>query len=589
MRIHLFLATAAIALLLGLLAMPSTPVRAQPVPVPVPVAPADPVESGSKTIRLPLGPGEVSLDPHRCPSGTSLRLIGDLYEGLTQWLPGETPTLAPCLAKDWPTVSADGLTYTFKLRTEARFHNSICFEGSKGRALKSSDVVASFKRMAATSSEETNWFWLIKGLIAGLDEYAEKAAASGGFAGSDDTEIEGLSAPDDETFVMKLTRPFGPIMAVLAHPACSIIAAEAMNYYSSELERRAVGTAPFRLNAVLAGRLYVLKRIEDYWGEKPDFERVTYGEPGSIEDFMSGEWAHFDLNQTLYRRYVRDGKLVGQLAKCKAEFNAFDDLGTYFTAFNMSDPIFGALDADGRGLRKAIAFCIDRTRMVEGWFGSTSFGRPANELFPPGCEFYELGKSDDWGSYDLKQAKAALDATKYKGGLDPATGAALTVTLYGNAGAGNERMRDVIKAGLGQLGINLEAKLLAPDLLTAAMDSGEGQMYLSGWFLDYPDAQNILQLYDSRNIGTGEENRNVARYESKEFDEGYAELLKLALKPENLARRREITGKLAARLLEDRPIVPLMVQRHASVRSNTVTWPKVPQSSFDETRFIKSK
>jgi peptide/nickel transport system substrate-binding protein len=557
-------------------------VSAQPKPVPVPAQPAQPTV---KTLRLPLQTLSISLDPHLTQGSYSLGIIADVYEGLTQWSPGEPSALAPCLAKDWPKISADGLTYTFTLRTEAKFHNSACFENNKGRNLKASDVVASFKRLAACSAEEVNWFWLLKGWIVGLDEYADECQVNGGFAGADETEVEGLSAPDDATFVLKLKRPCASMLAILAHPCMSIVAAEGLNHFSSQLSSREVGTAPYRLQAVSEGEVYMLKRFEEYWGEKPYFERVTYGRSAGVPSLLSGDWASYKFTSSEYSRFVRDGKLSDSLKRANLELDDGDEEGINFVTFNMEDPIFGARDADGRGLRNAISLAINREQIITTLRGFLA--RPAGELLPPGCEFAEVTKSDDWAKFDLKQAKQALDATKYKGGIDPATGSALKLSVI--CDTSGESLCKVIKAGLSDLGIEVEQSLLDTAEFYAALDGGDGQLFFYGWNLDYPIGQNVFQLFDSRNIGSGADNRNVTRYNVKEFDESYAALQKLAMTPENQGKRKEITKKLSDLLLEDHAVLPLYIRRSPTLRSSLLEWPKVAQSAFDEARFIKAK
>lgn len=561
--------------------------HAQPAPIPIqPAQPVQPSESPA-TLRLQLPPG-VNLDPHLTPGSNSLGLIGNVYEGLTQWKPGAPAELAPCLAKDWPKISADGLTYTFALRTEAKFHNGACFEENKGRNLKASDVVASFKRLAACSGASYNWFWLVKGWIAGLDEYADDCQVNGGFAGGDDKEVEGLKAPDDATFVLKLKRPCASLLAMLAHPAMSIVAEEALNNYGELLAMREAGTGPYRLHALAQGRIYMFKRVEDYWGEKPGFERITYANPKSILNVISGEWARIEMGVNDYTRYVREGKLIDSLQKAGLELVESEDESINFLCFNMEDPVFGARDADGRGLRKAISLVTNRDQVVANTFRSPAFARVAAEFLPPGCEFSEVTRNAQWGECDPKKAKDALDATKYKGGIDPATKSALKLKFV--CDSTSEGMGEVLATALKALGIELEMDVKEDTAsLYAALDSGDGQLFAYGWNLDYPIGQNVFQLFDSRNIGSGADNRNVARYNVKEFDEGYAALQKLAMTPDNAAKRKELTKKLSDMLLEDMAVLPLYIRRTPYARNTKIDWPKLPQSAFDEARFIKAK
>ena len=573
-----------IPLLALLFSLSMAEANGQPAPAPVPVPPA---ANGAKTLRLPLASARISLDPHLTPGSDSLPLIADIYEGLTQWTPGEPPALAPCIAKDWPKISDDGLTYTFTLRSDVKFHNASCFEEGKGRNLKASDVVASFKRLAACSAEPVNWYWLVKGWIAGLDEYADACQTNGGFAGRDETEVDGLSAPDDATFVLKLKRPCAAMLAILAHPSLSIVAEEALNNFSSMLATREAGTGPYRLNAVTARKLYVLKRVDDYWGEKPHFERVTYANPRSFQSLLQGEWSRLELGSSDYANYVGDEKRAERLKKANLELVEPDDEGISFLAFNMQDTLWGARDADGRGLRKAISLAISREEIIDATFRSRVFARPAGQLLPPGCEFAEVSNSAEWSECDLKKAKDALDATKFKGGKDPATGNPLKLKFV--CGSGDDGVIESVAKGLQSLGIELEAEQLDVNDLYAAMDSGQGQLFAYGWNLDFPIAQNFLQLFDSRNIGSTADNRNCARYSVKEFDEAYAALQKLAMRPENATKRKELTKKLCDLILEDRAVMPLYVRKSPTLRNTQLDWPKIAQSAFDSARFIKAR
>ena len=571
-------------LLVLLLAYLWVPAKGQPAPVPVPAPPA---ASASKTLRLPLASSNVSLDPHMTPGSDSLGMIADVYEGLTQWVPGEPSALAPCLAKDWPKISENGLSYTFTIRTDVKFHNASCFEEGKGRTLKASDIVASFKRLAACSAEPVNWFWLVKGWIAGLDEYADACQTNGGFAGHDDTEVEGLSAPNDATFVLKLKRPCAAMLAILAHPALSVVAEEGLNNFGSMLATREAGTGPYRLQAVTARRLYVMKRVEEYWGDKPYFERVTYAPQRTTQSVFVGEWARVELGGSDYEKYTSEGKIAESLKKANLELVEPDDEGINFLAFNMEDPVFGARDADGRGLRKAISLAISREEIIEATFQSKAFARPAGQLLPPGCEFAEVSSNAEWSECDLNKAKEALDATKFKGGKDPATGNPLKLKFV--CGSDDSGVVECITKGLQSLGMEIEAEQLGVQELYAAMDSGQGQLFAYGWNLDFPIAQNFLQLFDSRNIGSSADNRNCARYNVKEFDEAYAALQQLAMRPENAAKRKDLTKKLCDLVREDRAVMPLYVRKSPMLRNTKLDWPKLAQSAFDEARYIKAK
>ena len=187
----------------------------------------------------------------------------------------------------------------------------------------------------------------------------------------------------------------------------------------------------------------------------------------------------------------------------------------------------------------------------------------------------------------MQHAKEALDATKFKGGKDVDTGNPLKLKFV--CGTSDEGVVECIDRGLQSLGLELESEQMEVKELYAAMDGGQGQLFAYGWNLDFPIAQNFLQLFDSRNVGSTADNRNCARYNVKEFDEAYAALQQLAMRPENAAKRKELTKKLCDLIREDRAVMPLYVRKSPMLRNTLLDWPKLSQSAFDEARYIKAK
>ena len=123
--------------------------------------------------------------------------------------------MVPLPAKDFPTISEDGLTVTIKVNTDAKFHSNICFGEARSRNLKASG--------RSPQPEAPGGLWRQRHVLAGgrahqgLDEYATKARYDLIYT-STDTVVEGLKAPDDETVVITLTRPYAPLVTMLAHP-----------------------------------------------------------------------------------------------------------------------------------------------------------------------------------------------------------------------------------------------------------------------------------------------------------------------------------------------------------------------------------
>ncbi|MCB9893802.1 MAG: hypothetical protein H6839_05115 [Planctomycetes bacterium] len=562
---------------------------AQVAPAPAPVPAPEAADADALRIAYPSNESP-SLDPHAIRDPLSFRIVATVYETLYMYAPGSEARIVPCLAKDFPQTSEDGLTVTIKLDTSAKFHPSACFGDARTRALKASDVVHSFKRLAVYG--DNGMYWMAHGLIKGLDDYATKARYNMQYETSD-TEVEGLKASDDQTLVITLTRPYAPLVSLLAHPSFSVLPREAIDTYAGELRTRAVGTGPYRLNAVADEQLYVFKRWADFRGEKPAFERVTFTVRSFWNEFMqgykSGELHEMPLWPAYYDRVAKDGKPAGELADTETEIITQDEHGYYFLSFNMDDPVWGAMDEDGRALRRAVSLCMDRDDLLvnAGW--DTRWASAQAGVFPTGMEFQDTGSELEFGAFDTKLAKKLLDGSKYKGGLDPATGKSLKLSFLTSDVSFYDQIVNGLRDGLKTLGIKLDAKYVDGSEYRDIVNKSEEQLFTAGWFLDYPDPENFLQLFWSENAANSQEFNNTARYRSDEFDKLFLEYERLTPNDQNQPRRRELTAAMAREIAKDQPIIPLVRRREAYLRTSSVTWPSMPRQTYNDIRFVKEK
>ena len=138
-----------------------------------------------------------SLDQHKARSTQAAEVLRDLSEGLVGYTP--TGELVPAAAERWD-ISADGLTYTFHLREQARWSN--------GDKLKAGDFVFGLRRLVAPA---TGAFY--------ADMLAAVSNAPAIVAGELPVESLGIEAPDEQTLVLRLTRPTPYLLSLLTHPS----------------------------------------------------------------------------------------------------------------------------------------------------------------------------------------------------------------------------------------------------------------------------------------------------------------------------------------------------------------------------------
>jgi len=154
-----------------------------PASVPASLAAATPVNGGNLVVALE---GDmVYADPSLVSDGNSLYVMTQVVEGLVGLQPGTISTVIPVLAASLPTVSADGKTYTFTLRTGVKFHDGTPFNA------------------AAVKFNYDRWKNFTKGDLQ--DNAYYYGAVFGGFGA--DSNIVSVDAPNDTTVVMTLKAP----------------------------------------------------------------------------------------------------------------------------------------------------------------------------------------------------------------------------------------------------------------------------------------------------------------------------------------------------------------------------------------------
>ncbi|MEZ6045465.1 MAG: ABC transporter substrate-binding protein [Planctomycetaceae bacterium] len=204
-----------------------------------------------KTLRIPMPTnGPKSLDPVQGSTHYENIAASQVYETLLQYKYLKRPfELEPLLLAEMPTVSEEGLVYHFKLKQGVYFHDDACFPDGKGREVKASDVIYSWKRMADQTYNPKSW-WLYEKTIVGFDEYREEQIerVEGGHSFEYDKPVEGLEILGDYEFKVKLIEPVTSFIWKLAMFQTAVVPHEAVDTYGIRFARHTVGTGPFTLN-----------------------------------------------------------------------------------------------------------------------------------------------------------------------------------------------------------------------------------------------------------------------------------------------------------------------------------------------------
>jgi len=529
------------------------------------VSPADP----GKVLRYIFPAAETGFDPAMGRDLYSAHVVQSVFETLYTYDYLARPAkLVPLTAEALPEVSADGKTYTIRLKKGIYFMTDPAFNG-KPRELTMADYVYSYKRLMDPKLASPHT-WLFEGKVEGLDELVEQAKKTGRF--DIDSKVSGLELLDRYTLRIHLKRSDFNLGMILAHEPTSAVAREVVEKYrdaQGTVMANPVGTGPYRLTQWVRGSRMVLEANPDFRGSTWDFQAGSDPEDQAIvakmkgkkmpqigrieinvivEDqsrwlaFQNDEIDLFQLEGPLAPQALKEGKLRPELQKKGIQLSRIVDPETSYTYWNMRDPVWGGLGKDKIALRRAVAMAYNAQEEIKIVWNNEALA--LEYPVPPGI----VGHDPNYKSsiqYDVAAANALLDKFGYKKGPDGwrtlPNGQPLKIRYSARAESNGQHMAEMWKKTYDSIGIRMESDLRPfPDLLKAEKQC-QLQSRTAPWIADYPDGDNFMQLYYGANIG--QNNNGCAQI--PEYDALYVESQKL---PDGPAR--DLIYHKMARIME---------------------------------------
>ncbi len=521
-------------------------------------APGSPAVPAARVYRHSMDQAPISLDPTQAANVYANHVVVNAYDTLYSYKYLARPyALKPNLAAALPDISADGLVYRIRLKPGVRFIDDPCFPGGVGREVVAQDFVYSIQRQFDPANQPQGaWFW--SGRIVGLDEW--KAA------GSDyDRPVAGLRAVDRHTLEIRLTRPYPQLADTLAQGYSAVVPREAAEYYGKQLGVHPVGSGPFRVVAYDTARV-VMVRNPHYRQEPVDLAAEGY-DPGTqaytgvaaiagrsppfvdrLEiDFIgepSAAWTSFTKGDEIQYTTLpveqvdrvlasRDPVTLRPEYAERYHLQARPEAGFVFTAFNMDFPDFGYHPDPERArrnhaLRCAIIKAYDWEARNASWF----FGLA--EVFPgiivPASPEFDPALDRASVTRDVAGARRLLAENGWNADNLP-------VLTYGTTSGVTERLfYEQFRAWLADIGYPPEKVVRKTYAnfgnISRAWKRSELPLVAKGWGLDYPDAENTLQLFYGPNGSPGS---NDANYRNPEYDALYEQTSVMLPSPERTA------------------------------------------------------
>lgn len=485
-----------------------------------------------------------SLDPAMAATIYSSFVVVNLYDTLYRYKYLARPyELTPNLAVDFPEVSADGLTYTFEIKRGVPFVDDPAFPGGTGREVTVHDLIYSLKRHFDPDTRSRG-AWLWQDRIQGMEAWRA--------AGADyDQPVEGLTAVDNHTLIITLTQPYPQLVYTLSTAFSAIVPREAVEHYGREFAVKPVGSGPFRLtrfdssSVVMEAHLGFRREpfdpaaegynpetqsfsgVAELAGQAPPFVdrvRINFIEETSARwnSFARGNESQFVVVPTEQLDNVLANKKPVRVAdEFSDPYHSYTGLeaGIVYYGFNMADPAIGYNDDPHRQRRNRALRCAIRDAF--NWQANNRtfyFGlaRIYPGVIPPVVPEFDPDLSRASIEHDPERGRHRLA----EAGWTPDT---LPKLQYGTISSVTYRqMYEQFRAQMGDIGytsnrIPLETFANFGDF-NRAVKNRQLMFFGMGWTLDYPDAQNILQLFYGPNRTPGSNNFN---YENPEFDALY--------------------------------------------------------------------
>ncbi len=472
--------------------------------------------------------GIASLDPAFAKNQSIMWAVHQLYSTLVEV--DSALKIKPSVASHWE-ISEDGLTYTFYLRTDVFFHDNDCFPNSKGRNLVAKDVVYSLNRiMDPVTSSSGAWI------------FNDRVKRENGFR-----------ALNDSVFQLELIRPFPPILGILSMQYCSIIPQEAVVHYGSNFREHPVGSGPFRFIALEEGQSLIMRKHENYFEIDSVGNRLPYlaGIKISFYDSKATEFLLFRQKKLHFINDIdpsfKDEVLSkrGQLRedwKGRIILSKYPYLNTEYLGI-LVDSTNSAMKNSPlrfREIRQAINHGFDRKKMM--LYLRNSIGLAAESGFiPAGLPSFNAQKVKGY-TYDPERSKELIRKAGFADGKELPAITLLTIPIYAD-------LANYIARELEETGIIVKVEVVQKSLLLEQTAQGTAVFFRGSWIADYPDAENYLSVFYSRNPAPP----NYTRYKNKDYDQLYER----ALQEPNDSSRYVLYQEMDAILMNDAPVVPL--------------------------------
>ena len=450
--------------------------------------------AADQTLKFPILGDFGTFDPAQDDSETDSEIAQNVFNGLVKF--DNNLNIVPDIASAMPTVSSDGLTYTFKLRSDVTFSN--------GDKVTSADVLYSWNRAAAEQGGYA-------GNLAAIDGYDKVSAntVNGGNAleallekNDPSVTLSGLSAPDPQTVVVKLSSPAGWFLSAIALESTTgmivdknVVKTDFDNWWTKP--ETLIGTGAYKMTSYVPKQSVEFTAVDNWWGTpKPTVKKVHIDilsnaasaiqayEQGSYDIYGYGGYSNAPVDQIL--------RIQGT-ANEKNQLLIHPKVRTTWVQFNLvhdakrtaAGPFLMSGGDKAKNLRLAFALSVDKQKLATVVCHDIICAPATGGLITKGLIGYAGDNTDPLAKFDAAQAKSLLDAN---GGAAAVSG--LSYTYDPNNALNTSVAQFLQDQWQTNLGVHVDLTPVDHSAFIKGYLGGKYVLARNGWQADYNHPQD---------------------------------------------------------------------------------------------------
>jgi peptide/nickel transport system substrate-binding protein len=428
--------------------------------------------------RIVYDTGTDYLDPGLSYTVQGWQAMWNVYLSLLGYKHAAGPdgaTLVPALAQDMPNISADGKTYTLKLREGLKYSNAA--------PVKASDFKYAIKRLFLIDSPGVGFFTN----IVGADQFSKTKKG----------DISGIVANDSSgTITIKLVKPQGDFQNILA----TIFAAPVPQGTPAKDQSTTPipSTGPYQIQSYKPNRQFVMIRNPNFKptanipATNPDkiTVKIVEDDSAALQQVINGQ-ADYDFHPIPVDRLANIQQKYGDQLKIYTPANTY-----YFFMNNKLAPF------DNLKVRQAVNYAIDRNALVRLYGGLAT---PTENVLPP---TYPQYKKHNLYPHDLAKAKQLIQQAGVKG---------TKVTVWTSNRDTAKKPAAYLQDILNQIGLKADLKVIDASIYwtTVGNQATKAQIGFADWFQDYPHPLDWFDVLLNGERITQTHNNNYSNFNNK--------------------------------------------------------------------------